>query len=256
MFWVNMPIMKKVCLSLIILGCVSFGFGQVKKPIVKPIPTPTPVEIKKVEPTQKIVVEKINGDRLSGLFVGGDTDSVTIDISGAQVKIALSEIASLAINPKPQVAPPIPAVKPIETYLSIEAALVYNYGGAQPVARSTFYLLDKSAETILQEAGLQRFDSGLSYLNNYAFALKGSGLKAEWTSYAIKGQGAIKAHIITEFKTDFSGKGSIELAKTGEYWLFGLEQTRKGHAIWDLPITVVEGANKITLDQNNAKSAF
>src|SRR5947207_15997623 len=44
--------------------------------------------------------------------------------------------------------------KPLKRNIPIKAAIIYNLGGAQAVARDNFYLLDKDAIQIWKEAGL------------------------------------------------------------------------------------------------------
>ena len=90
--------MKKLIPIIILMVAVS-GFGQVKKPTLKTTPNPTPIV--KNKPTLKVVVEKTNGDRLTGLFVSANSDSVTIEFSESKIKIPFGEIAFLWFNKIP-----------------------------------------------------------------------------------------------------------------------------------------------------------
>ncbi|MDQ3747918.1 MAG: hypothetical protein M3367_02715 [Acidobacteriota bacterium] len=56
--------------------------------------------------------------------------------------------------------------------------------------------------------------------------------------------------------TDFNGKGKFEDIQPGRYWVFGIMQTRKGHAVWNLSVEIKEGENGAVLDNNNAATAF
>ena len=248
--------MKTLLLPFFVLLCSGLCFAQTKKPVPKPTAISN-IETKIVEtkPTQKVVVEKTGGDRLTGLFVGGNEDSVTIDISGAKVKVPLSEIAVLSINPAAQAAPTFPAEKPLKTSLFIEAALVYSYGGAQPVARNTFYLVDKSAESILAEAGLRSGRAEKNLVTTYAMASTYSLIPAQG-AIAAQGARAIAPHIIKEVTTDFTGKAVIDDLKVGTYWIFSIVKTRGGFAVWNLEKAITEGENKVILDQNNADTAL
>lgn len=239
--------MKTLSPLFIILLAFSIS-AQVKKPL----PKTTPVPVVEVNATQKVIVEKTNGDKLTGEFIGGSNESITIDLDGNKITIKLSDISILRFGDVPITV----ETKTLKTNLAIEAALIYNYGGVQPVASETFYLLDESAETILSNAKMQKFSSGLSFLDNYAFALQGAGLTTQYTNYALKATAAIKSHIALEFSTDLSGKVVVDSPKTGKFWIFGIVKTRGGHAIWDYPITIQDGDNKVILDSKNAASAF
>src|SRR5687768_409595 len=105
---------------------------------------------KQPEPNVKVVVEKTNGDRLTGEFISASNTSISIEVSGTKINILLSEIALLRFNSATQSE----TTAVVETSLSFEAALIYNYGGTQPVGRTSVYLLDKPLRDILTEAGL------------------------------------------------------------------------------------------------------
>ena len=220
--------------AFIFLVCVSTIFGQAKKP------------------SQKVVVEKTNGDRLTGLFVGGNTDSVTIEVSGANLQLKFDEIITLRFGEQPaqSTAPTASA-----TSLTFEAAIVYLSGGAQPLARTEFILLDKSLDDILKDAGLTPMN-GLGYAASFGFAVKGNGIAPQYTNFAQKSGTAIKPHIVSTVTSDFNGKGAFENIKPGDYWVLGYGQTRRGFAVWNLPVTVKAGSNHVVLDQKNAASAF
>ena len=113
--------MKNLILLFVLL--VFVGSSQAQK--AKPQPTKKPmsvvaetpvIEIPKKTATQKVVIEKINGDRLTGLFVSGDTDSVTIDLSGVSLPLKLDEIKAMWFGEIPQ-----PAVVENKTDYAAEA---------------------------------------------------------------------------------------------------------------------------------------
>lgn len=68
----------KVYLSILTILIFALTVsGQKRRTPVRPIPTPSKPDIsieqdKEIQPTQKVSVEKNNGDRLTGLFVSGD----------------------------------------------------------------------------------------------------------------------------------------------------------------------------------------
>ncbi|MDQ3747919.1 MAG: hypothetical protein M3367_02720 [Acidobacteriota bacterium] len=189
----------KITISLLLILILSFSaFGQTRKTSIKPKPTPTAetkientkIEPKEIKPTQKVIVEKANGDRLTGLFVGGDGNSITVDISGAKVQLSLSEISAIKFGEIPTVETKTVQAK---TFLNFEGALIYKVGGVQPLARQEFYLLDNSAESVLANSGVSKLDGGnLSFLDNYAFALRGNGLTPQYTNLATRGTEEIK----------------------------------------------------------------
>lgn len=196
---------------------------------------------------QKVVVIKSNGDQLTGLFVSGDTESITIEVSEAKIKMSLSEIERIQIGSNLQPKSTMES----KTSLKFEAGLIYKVGGNQPVSRTTFHLLDKSAEQILSETGASKEMKDFSYLANYAL-----GLILRESDLHIKGSSAIKSHIVHTSTTDFDGKGVFENVESGNYWLYCIAGTRKGRVIWNLPIKIKDGENKVLLDQHNAVSAF
>lgn len=105
--------MKKLLPIIILMFAVSV-YGQskpsAKKPkstnVVKtaPSPQPTPVApvIVETKPIQKVIVEKTNGDRFTGLLVRADTESLIVQISDANLPIRLSEIKAIWFGEIPQ----------------------------------------------------------------------------------------------------------------------------------------------------------
>ena len=259
----------KLYTSFSLILILSFlGFGQTRKPAPKPIsqpiiataPTPkTDVTDPAKIPSQKVVVEKSNGDRLTGLFFSGDTDSIVIEVSGAKLPIMISEINSLRFGEAPAqssaTASEQSASVPESTSLSFEAALVYSYGGAQPVARADFILLNKSLTDILRDAGLQP-ERNLDYPSTFALAMQYGSTNRNYQNFISIAASALKAHMVTQTQSDFAGKGKFENVQPGNYWVLALVKTRRGFAIWNLPVEVKTGSNNVVLDQNNAAAAL
>jgi hypothetical protein len=139
--------------------------------------------------------------------------------------------------------------------LNLEAAIVYSVGGAQPVARTDFFLLDKSLPDVLRDAGLRagqrdaesnarlrqkfpsmpdfsrasppRADTDDNLLSDFGLAAKYPENSPQFLATAIN---AIKQHTTTTGTTDFTGKVELARIKPGEYYVLGLAQTRKGFA--------------------------
>ncbi len=250
----NVHTMKKL-LVLFVLILPIMGSAQAKKPIGKPKPSPapvsTPVPIVEVIPTQKVVVEKINGDRLTGLFVAASTDKITVSISDAKIDIPFNEIVSLRINEPPTpIATPAPLVE--ATTLAIEGAIVYKSGGAQPLARANMALFDRSLVSILAEVGAPT-DRNLGYAETFGFAMLYPSQHVKFGQIAVP---ALQKHNVLDFSTDFQGRALLNDVRERSYWIVCYYQTRGGFAVWDLPVTIKKGSNYVTLDQTNAAVSF
>ena len=154
--------------------------------------------------------------------------------------------------------------------LSVEAAIIYKMGGVQPVARTKFYLLNRSAEEILKSANLKpqpeelaryrkvaekaRIDfDQFGYLQLLGFALQFADRN---TAYLSDVTLKINAHIVKSEMTDLQGKTQFEEIEPGKYYIFGTAETRNGAAIWDLPIEIKDEKQSVILDQNNAAAAL
>lgn len=122
--------------------------------------------------------------------------------------------------------------------LNIKAAIVYNFGGAQPVARVPFFLLDTDVKTIANEAGIP---------TNIPFEMS---LALEPNMVA-----ATKKHIVSTATTDFQGNATFENVPSGKYTIHSIAQTRGGFAMWYLPVDLDSNNQIILLDQSNAISA-
>jgi hypothetical protein len=122
--------------------------------------------------------------------------------------------------------------------LRIEAGLVYQTGGPEPVARATFYVLD---DFPLDE---------MKKLANGAFATFAATCGAEPDS----ARELIARHIVYKVTTGFDGRGELSGVKPGQYWLFGGAKTRRNCALWLKQIDLTKDQDLI-LDQNNAVTA-
>lgn len=91
----------KQLLLLTILLCSALSFNAQRKPVAKPQPKPTATPQTEVKPSQRVVIEKINGDKLTGLFVGGNAESISIDLDGSRINVKLPDIASIRFGDAP-----------------------------------------------------------------------------------------------------------------------------------------------------------
>lgn len=141
-------------------------------------------------------------------------------------------------------SPPKPPNK-----IPIKAAIIYNIGGAQAVARENFYLLKKDPLEIWREAGLT----------------KDAKMKDErwfWVMFSIdryytrekessKFEKPIKPYIVATTTTDFEGNASFENVPDGSYYIYGVTETRAGHAVWSHKVSTGDNQT-VFLDNKNA----
>ncbi len=125
--------------------------------------------------------------------------------------------------------------------LPVKVAVIYGFGGAQPVAQGKFYLLDKDFDEIVEAKG----DSAV-LINIFDSALG----KAPSGSILEEG---IKEHIVASTTTDFEGNGSFENVLTGKYFLVGTTTTRakSEYILWNLPIEIKADNQTLLLSQKN-----
>lgn len=263
--------MKKWRIVLLILVCAVSGFAQQRKPVeTKPKPAAN-TETKKTtadaaKPNQNVIVEKLNGDKISGLFVSADVESLSIEISGVKVPIKFSEIKLVKFNAGEDspvvVGATTPSSQPKNSTINIEAAIIYRSGQVVPVARTTFYLLDDDLITILKTAGVQPTastsrmyqDYGKAILTDIGFAVRYGSLP-DYQRFGSAVAEAIKPHIKYTFQTDFSGKAILSDAPPGKFFLFGIGATRQSGVVWNMAIDTTTNQN-LVLDANNAAFAY
>lgn len=255
-------------LSIIFIVVLSFTvFGQTKTTKPK---TTTPkeaatlsTETKEVKATQKVIVERTNGDKITGLFVSGDSESVTIEVSGTKIPMKLAEINNLRFGDETMVVnQPIPTAQTPNNSLSIEAAIIYQSGQVMPVARTTFLLLDDDFISILKNAAVQPTQMTSKTYSDYSKAIftdmgfaERYGSLPEYQRFISSVAAALKPHIKYTFDTDFNGKAIITGIAPGIYYLFGSANTRQAGIVWHLPIDTAT-TNSVVLDNKNAAFAY
>lgn len=248
--------------------------AQPPTPIESPTPQPSPTP----DIRRKAVLSMKEGEPVSGLFIKADSANVQMEVAGNVITVPTEKIASIDFAEKNETAQPV-ADTPS---LAVEAAIVYNFGGAQPLARMEITLLDQSLPQILRDAGLhggdldieharasrQRFpgmpdfsrmsprkpDTDATLLADLANAIHfptlGDG------TFLGKARNAIKSHTVASGTTDFSGKLELRDLKPGSYFVYAMTQTRGGHALWNIPIEIKTGRKTLTIDSTNAAIAF
>jgi hypothetical protein len=198
-----------------------------------------------------VTVTLKDGSTVAGDYAGADLNAVFVTVAGNRLTLKLDDVSAVYFGAPPAAAPAAAAPPRQSTTLLIEAGIIYKMGGNQPVARTEFMLLDQSLEAVLREGGVSEGRTGV--LSTYAFAVK---YPEQFPGVAAAAQRAIKAHLVSSVSTDFAGKAQFTDLKPGSYYLAGLSSTRKGFAIWNVPIEVKAGQNSLFLDQNNAATAF
>jgi hypothetical protein len=157
-----------------------------------------------------------------------------------------------------------------QSSLSIEAKIIYNMGGPQPVARTQFYLLDVDPFSIrADEPSFRKKMDAAKSEDERMVLLTGSAVfivfkkviedhkitedNAKTLLGSVEaGRPLWESHLVKELTTDFEGRGLFTGLKSGHYWLMGITETRSAFTLWNVPIQLARGENTLLLDQNNA----
>jgi hypothetical protein len=146
--------------------------------------------------------------------------------------------------------------KPVQRNIPIKAAIIYNLGGAQAVAREDFYLLNRDFlqvwkesglvnDKTLKELGVKLSDEQLFRLTFIEDRLRVLNKKPS------KFDEAIKPYIVKTVTTDFEGNAIFENVPEGDYYIYGVTETRSGYAVWSYKISTNE-SKTVLLDNKNA----
>jgi len=154
--------------------------------------------------------------------------------------------------------------------LAIDAQIIYNMGGPQPVARQTFYLLDTDVLSLKADDTKVKAKLDSAKDENEKLSLTMSAVLLAALKNAVENKevaeksgktllGAVELsksywepHLVASTQTDFKGHGVFENLRPGTYWLLGMTETRAAFTFWNLKLSVGSGENKVMLDQNNA----
>jgi hypothetical protein len=130
--------------------------------------------------------------------------------------------------------------------LEIEAQIVYQIGGPQPVARETFYLYDVDPATLNIPGAEKSRHSIATWITS--FNMGGSSFGPSKDVEAVT-----KPHIVKTVKTDFQGKAVFNDLTPRDYWLVGKAETRGNFPeYWIYEVIVRPGDNKVLLSQDNS----
>lgn len=125
----------------------------------------------------------------------------------------------------------------------IAAKVVSQSGSPSAVRNEKFYLLEKSLEEILDDAGLEPIE-GNSLTNSLGLAVM---FPERFGDFRQKAMAAINSKIEYSGTTDTSGNAKLSGVEPGSYYLFGITKTGKGFAMWSSPVSVIAGDNVLDL---------
>lgn len=131
-----------------------------------------------------------------------------------------------------------------------------------PIAKTDFYLLDKSLVKILKDSGFkpeildakQSLLEDEDYLTATAKAFFSEDEESTLVAFSIKRE--ISKHKLFTVKTNRSGQAHVKAIKTGNYYLFGVGKIEDDVFVWHLPVEIKSGGNFIEIDQHNAEVVF
>jgi hypothetical protein len=136
------------------------------------------------------------------------------------------------------------SVPPTKGSVSIAAKTVSQNGSPIAVKNEKFYLLDKSLEEILDDAGLEPIE-GNSLTNSLGLAVM---FPERYGDFRQKAMNAINSKIEYSGTTDSTGTAKLSGIEPGSYYLFGVTKTGKGFAMWSSQVSVNAGDNVMDLE--------
>jgi hypothetical protein len=144
--------------------------------------------------------------------------------------------------------------EPLHRDISIKVAIIYNFGGPQAVASEHFHLLTKDFVQIWKQSGLVNEDKlkDLKLNDEQLFRLVFIGDQLTvLNNKPSKLDEALKPYIVKKVKTDFEGNATFENVPDGNYYIYGITETRSGYAVWNYAVSTNE-SRPVLLDNKNA----
>ena len=130
--------------------------------------------------------------------------------------------------------------------IPIKAAIIYKMGGAQPVARTKFYLLKEDLKVINDSKDKIGYRTPLltKSLNLVLYRSVQAGIIEE----------GIREFIVQTTTTDFEGNGQFIDVPPGNYYIAGFTTTRSdsGYLVWSAKVDTEKNNETVLFDQNNA----
>jgi hypothetical protein len=130
--------------------------------------------------------------------------------------------------------------------LPFKAAIIYNYGGPQPVAQTKFYLLARDFDRVLVEKGPISNRKG-ALIEPLVASLAPNGSRVGLI------EEGFRSDTVATTMTDFEGNGKFENLTPGKYFVVGFTTTRKENefVLWNVPVTVKQENQTVLLSQMN-----
>lgn len=200
-----------------------------------------------------VVFNRTDDTANSNLRVNVDRDGTSRPASRDTTTTSVPSTSAPAINdpasvPESRTSVPgsqtdinVPATK---GNVSIAAKTVSQSGSPVAVKNEKFYLLDKSLEEILDDAGLESIE-GNSLTNSLGLAVM---FPDRYGDFRQKAMAAINSKIEYSGTTDSTGTAKLSGVEPGSYYLFGVTKTGKGFAMWSSQVSVSAGENSMNLE--------
>lgn len=159
--------------------------------------------------------------------------------------------------------------------LQIEAQIFNKTGTSRPIARETFFLINKDLESVANDyikdlaAPDHEIDvsvtgrdpswltllSGSTALRNLLFDIsyRSSNLnKWEFASNFTKSKVLWGPHVVQIAITDAEGKARFKSIQPQDYWVVGWTETSAGFGFWNHKVSLRKGSNTLLLNRGNA----
>ncbi len=200
-----------------------------------------------------VVFNRTNDDANSNLRVNVDGKRVSEPADRSSSDTSYTSVPSSSTTVDTSTAPEsrtsVPGsqtdvnLPPDKGSVRIAAKVVSQNGSPLAVKNEKFYLLDKSLEEILDDAGLEPIE-GNSLANSLGLAVM---FPERFGDFRQKAMAAINSKIKYSGTTDGSGTAKLNAVEPGSYYLFGITKTGKGFAMWSSPVSVTTGDNVMDL---------
>lgn len=180
---------------------------------------------------------RVNVDRERVSRPAGDTSTTSVPSTSTN-PVSVPESRTNVPGSQTEINSP-----PNKGSVRIAAKIVSQSGSPTAVKNEKFYLLDKSLEEILDDAGLEPIE-GNSLTNSLGLAVM---FPERYGDFRQKAMNAINSKIEYSGTTDATGTANLSGVEPGGYHLFGVTKTGKGFAMWSSPVSVIAGENVLDL---------
>jgi hypothetical protein len=142
----------------------------------------------------------------------------------------------------------------MQAALTVEAGVVLQNGEVRRAARIPLRLMDSDFILAIRQqklGGTTAHASFLSFMITKEAVAGGVVADPETRKAITELESALSTHTIAAATTDFDGKATLS-APPGKYLLFGSVNHQGKTILWNLPVELAPGPNRVILDQNNA----